>query len=100
MTWVSKVVFDPDRSGLQSCNLDRETIMTTIHTVTPPLNINTGAIALEANIVHQREQLAGLLAQPLLRVAQQCGQVWPQRDALNKILASALHELPFQVGGS
>ena len=52
-------------------------------------------LALDASINRQREALSALLAQPLARIAAQCGLVWPQRELLNQTLASALHELPY-----
>ncbi len=51
--------------------------------------------ALDASINLQRQALSSLLAQPLARIAGQCGLVWPQRELLNQTLASALHELPY-----
>lgn len=59
------------------------------------LNLGADNAALEASIARQREALSEMLARPLRRTAARCGQVWPERELLNKTLASALHELPY-----
>jgi hypothetical protein len=61
--------------------------------VTPSMDFDN--TALEAGISRQRAALSALLAQPLARAADRCGKVWPQRELLNRTLASALHELPY-----
>ncbi len=61
----------------------------------PSPSINVDNATLDASILRQRELLSTMLAQPLARIADQCGTVWPRRDSLNQTLASAMHELPY-----
>lgn len=62
---------------------------------TPAATNPSDNVALDASIHRQRKDLSALLAQPLSRIAEQTGLVWPQRELLNQTLASALHELPY-----
>ncbi len=46
-------------------------------------------------VARQREQLARLIEQPMARLAAQSVPVWEQREALDAVLGSAFHELPY-----
>ena len=50
--------------------------------------------ALRAAVARQRMLLRGLLSAPLQRLAQHCAGVWPERDALERLLAQELGTLP------
>ena len=50
--------------------------------------------ALRTAVARQRMLLRGRLASPLKRLARQCCEVWPQRDALEQRLAAGLGLLP------
>jgi hypothetical protein len=50
---------------------------------------------LQESIERQRQILKGWLSSSLSILAEDCAQVWPQRDALEERLGSALCELPY-----
>jgi hypothetical protein len=50
---------------------------------------------LQESIAHQRKALMGLLREPLRRLAEQCKQVWGDRERLDAALAATLKELPY-----
>lgn len=50
---------------------------------------------LQESIAHQRKALMGLLREPLRRLAEQCRQVWGDRERLDAALAATLKELPY-----
>ena len=50
---------------------------------------------LQESIVHQREELIGILQEPLQRLAASCVPVWGDRAKLNAVLGEALKGLPY-----
>ena len=50
---------------------------------------------LQESIAHQREELMGMLQEPLQRLAAACSNVWGDRAKLNAVLSAALSELPY-----
>ena len=51
--------------------------------------------SLKINVVRQRQELEAMLRGSLARVAADCAAVWPGREALNRVLAAGLRELPY-----
>ena len=49
---------------------------------------------LRSIIEEQRRRLEGRLQEPLTRVAERLGAVWPEREALDAVLQEAIREWP------
>lgn len=62
----------------------------------PGIGVEPGIMgqALRAAVARQRMLLRGLLSAPSQRLAQRCGEVWPDRSALEQLLAQQLGTLP------
>ena len=62
--------------------------------VTPP-RASSGGFSWKESIARQRRELERMISVPLAKIAERCAEVWPERELLDKILMSALHELPY-----
>ncbi|MCG8426460.1 MAG: PDC sensor domain-containing protein [Chromatiales bacterium] len=50
---------------------------------------------ISASIAQQRQALADMIAPQLAAIADACGKVWPNREALNQVLADMVEQLPY-----
>ncbi|HHH45386.1 MAG TPA: hypothetical protein ENK53_00045 [Thiotrichales bacterium] len=47
------------------------------------------------SVQRQREALERMLARTMEKLAERCAEVWPDRERLDQVLTSGLHELPY-----
>lgn len=57
--------------------------------------MNASNDSLQESVARQREALLELLQEPLGRLAENCCQVWGEREKLNVLLGDALKDLPY-----